>query len=92
MQDNRLYVLYTEEEGGDFHYVAKNTDEETKQLYEDTVKTGRLLYTIGDRVINIRPAYICLGKDIDGYDFVLKRRRIGTKLLDDKEGEEKNDQ
>lgn len=79
--ENRLHILYTEEEGGDFRYIAKPTDEETLKLFEETVKTGRLLYSIGDRIINIRPAYIALGEIFDGYDFIIKKRRAGFKLL-----------
>lgn len=90
-----LHILYTEEEGGDFHefhYIAKNSDEDTKKLYDDTVKSGTLLYSIGDRTVNIRPAYIALVKDVDGFDFVLKKRRIGFELVEEKDEEVKNDQ
>lgn len=81
-----LHILYTEEEGGDFqefHYIAKHSDEETQKMYDDAVKSGRLLFSIGDRTINIAPAYICLVKDVDGYDFVLKKRRIGFEIVED---------
>lgn len=72
-----LHILYTQEEGGDFHsYISKNSDEETRQLYEDTVKSGILMYQVGDRIIKIKPAYIVLGEVSEDYDFVLGRSRI----------------
>jgi len=83
----KLHILYTEEEGGDFKFIAKHSDEATRQFYEETVKTGYLIHSIGDKTIKVSPAYICLSEEIDGYDFVIKRRRIGTTLLDDKKEE-----
>lgn len=74
-----LHILYTEEEGGDFHeyhYIAQNSDEKTRELFNDTVKSGRLLYSIGDRTINISPAYVCLVETVDDFDFVLGKTRL----------------
>lgn len=81
MENNRLHILYTEEEGGDFRYIAKPTDAETVELFEEAIKTGRLLYSIGDRIVNIRPTYVALGEIFDGYDFIIKKRRAGLKPL-----------
>lgn len=83
----KLHILYTEEEGGDFKFIAKHTDEETRQFYDEIVKSGYLIHSIGDKTIKVAPAYICLSQEIDGYDFVLKRRRIGTTLLEDEVSE-----
>lgn len=74
-----LHILYTEEEGGDFrefHYIAENSDQKTRELFERTVESGQLMYSIGDRTINIKPAYLSLVETIDDFDFVLGRTRI----------------
>ena len=84
-----LYILYTEEEGGEFHYFAKHTDEETRTLFDEVIKSKRLNYQIGDRIINISPAYIVLGEAVADFDFVLGKTRMETKK--EKE-EDKNDQ
>lgn len=101
-----LHILYTEEEGGDFHeyhYIAENSDEKTRELFEETLKSKRLLYSIGDRTVNITPAYICLVETVDDFDFILGKTRLTppehkpilemqVELTDKKEGEGKNDQ
>lgn len=101
-----LHILYTEEEGGEFrefHYIAENSDEKTRELFEETIKSKRLLFSIGDRTINITPAYICLVETKEDFDFVLGRTRIEppkyspiieaqVEITDKKEGEGKNDQ
>jgi hypothetical protein len=71
-----VHILYTEEEGGDFQYIALETYEKTVELFAKTVESGHLLFTIGDRIINIRPAYICLVETIDDFDFSSKRTRM----------------
>ena len=76
---NTLHILYTEEEGGDFHYIAKHDDEETRAFFEDVKKTGYLIHSIGDRTIKVAPAYICLAEVADDYDFVLKNSRLHPK-------------
>lgn len=72
----KLHILYTEEEGGDFHYIAKHSDEETRQFFQDTVKSGYLIHSIGDRTIKVAPAYICLAEIAEDFDFVLKKSRL----------------
>jgi len=74
-----LHILYTEEEGGDFrefHYIAENSDKKTRELYETAVKSGQLMYSIGDRTVNIKPAYISLVETTEDFDFVLGRTRM----------------
>lgn len=71
----KLHILYTEEEGGDFHYIAKHSDEETRQLFEDSVKARYLIHQIGDRTIRVAPAYMILAEIVEDFDFVLGRTR-----------------
>lgn len=83
----KLHILYTEEEGGDFHYISMHTDEETARLYKDVVRLGHLVYQIGDRVIRVSPSYVCLAETVDGYDFVLKKHRIGADIIEQEEND-----
>jgi hypothetical protein len=88
-----LHILYTQEEGGDFHsYISKISDEETRQLYEDTVKSGILMYQVGDRIIKIKPAYIALGEVKEDYDFILGKTRLGARKAAETKKEGENDQ
>lgn len=72
---NKYHILYTEDEGGDFKYIAKNTDEETMELFKRTVETKQLLFQVGDVITSISPAYICLVQLKEDFDFVLGRSR-----------------
>lgn len=78
-----LHILYTLEEGGDYFQIAKNSDEETRLLFDETVSTGQLIYGIGTRYTKIRPAYIALVETKEDYDFVLQDSRLNpTKDFD----------
>lgn len=74
------YILYTEEEGGDFHTIACHTDEETQKLFDSTVKNKFLIHATGDggRIIKIRPAYIALVGTVSDFDFVTGKPRKYT--------------
>lgn len=72
---NKRFVLYTEDEGGEFRYIAQHTDEETVEFYNGVVKTGILYFKDGDRFVRIRPAYISLCSIDEGFDFILKDYR-----------------
>lgn len=88
ISESGVYILYTEEEGGDFRYVAKHSDEETLKLYEETVKSGILIYQIGDQIFKIRPAYIRLAGTIRDFDFVLGRSRHDHPTNKERRGDE----
>jgi len=77
------YILYTEEEGGEFRIVdkviAKHTPEDTEEFFKETVKSGVLLYSVGDRTIKIKPKYMALVELTDDFDFVLGKKRDSRK-------------
>lgn len=84
------YILYTEDEGGNFISYRGRTDAETTTIYQNAISTRRLSYTdgfadtsSGSRYVNIVPAYICLLEAIDGYDFVSNRHRIGSEIVEE---------
>lgn len=83
--EKTLYIMYTEEEGGDYHVIAENSNEKTQELFNKTVESKVLLYSLGDggRVIKVKPAYIALVTANEDFDFVLDRSRI--------KGKEEND-
>lgn len=72
----KLHILYTEEEGGDFHYIAKHSDVETRQFFKEVIKTGYLIHSVGDKTIKVAPAYLVLAEIVDDYDFVLGQARM----------------
>lgn len=71
-------ILYTEEEGGSFHVIQKDSQEELEKFFKTTVKTGILIHATGDgdRIIRIRPAYIALVETTEDFDFVTGKPRI----------------
>ena len=77
------HILYTEDEGGAFKYLSYGSDEQGKAFYDKVVKSGRLIYQSGDRIVNIKPAYILIVEDVDGYDFVLGKRRFNGKVIEE---------
>lgn len=81
-------ILYTEEEGGDFHHIALHTDKETEDLFDKSVKNKRLTYSTGDRIVNIRPAYMELTETEKEFDFVLgsSRKEFSTKMKKEENG------
>lgn len=76
------HILYTEDEGGAFKYYALHSDKETVALFHKIIAERRFEYRMGDKVIRIVPAYVTLLDDVDGFDFVINKHRIGTGLID----------
>lgn len=70
------HILYTEEEGGDFHVIGGD-DAYLQDLFDKTVKSKILVYSTGDgdRVVKIRPAYMEIVETTHEYDFVLGSSR-----------------
>lgn len=64
------HILYTEEQGGDFHHLKFDTDEATIKKYEEVVNSGMLIHQVGMKLIRIKPAYISLVEVEREYDFV----------------------
>lgn len=81
--DKTKYILYTEEQGGDFRIVdkvvAKHDPQDTEEFFNETKKSGILLFTVGDRTIRIKPKYMALVEVADDFDFVLGRARDSRK-------------
>ena len=67
---NKIFILYTEEEGGDYKFIAKHTEEETIDFYNTTIKTGLLKFMSGQKITKLKPKYITLAKTIEDYDFI----------------------
>ena len=70
-----LSILYTEEPGGEYKYIAKHTSEETLTFYKEILKTGTINFVKGDLIAKIRPAFVTLNERIDNYDFSTKSKR-----------------
>lgn len=83
------HILYTEEEGGNFKYIAYKSDEETVAKFHEIIEKRRFEFRTSDKITRVIPAYIALVEDVDGYDFVINKRRIGLELLPDKEEDAK---
>lgn len=85
MQNEIKYLIYTEEVGGDFHAIAMPTNKETQDLYEKTLKTGILQYSIveGGRFVKIKPVYLAICTAKEDYDFVLKRSPLNPEEEED---------
>lgn len=65
----KVHILYTEEEGGNFQYLAKEDDQATIDFYNLTVKKGVLEHTQGSRLIRIKPNLMCLVRNFEEFDF-----------------------
>lgn len=77
------HILYTEDEGGNFKYIAYASDEETIEKFNEIIVKRRFEFRSSDKITRIVPAYIALVEDIDGYDFILNKHRVGTEIREE---------
>ena len=70
------HILYTEEEGNNFHTISKANDEETVAFFYKIIEDQRFDFRTGDYIVKILPSYIALVETVDDYDFVLGGTRI----------------
>lgn len=71
----KKFLLYTEDEGGDFRFISKHSDEDTQKWYKEIIETGVLQYRTGDRAIKIKPAYVAICSFDEGFDFIINKYR-----------------
>lgn len=64
----KVHILYTEEEGGNFQYLAKETDQKTRDFYELCVKSRMIDHQTGSKLIKIRPNLILLVENTKEFD------------------------
>ena len=79
MDKDNLIIIYTEEVGGDYHVIRQLTNAKTQELFDQTVASGVLIYSLGDgdRIIKIKPAYLAITEIKQDWDFVLGGARDG---------------
>ncbi len=65
----KLHILWTEEEGGSFHYFSKPTDAETKGFFEASRKKRMIEIYGADKVVKIRPILMILVENKEVFDF-----------------------
>lgn len=61
------FLMYTEKEGGDFHFLGSFTLEQ----YNPLINLGYVDIKEGDKIKRIYPAYACLCNPKYGFDFVI---------------------
>lgn len=66
------HILYTKEEGGDFHYISFG--KETTKRFNKAKKDGYLKIKHGDIYEMIIFTYIMLVEEIDNYDAILAKK------------------
>lgn len=64
----KVHMLYTEEEGGDFRYIAKDTEQDTIDFYNLCVQKGMIEHYTGSKIIRIRPVLMLLVKNTEEWD------------------------
>lgn len=64
----RVHMLYTEEEGGEYRYLAKDTEQETIDFYNLCVSKGMIEHFQGSKIIRVKPVLMMLVKNTDEWD------------------------
>lgn len=64
----RVHMLYTEEEGGAYHCIAKDTDQETIDFYNLCVAKGMIEHYAGSKIIRVTPVFMMLARNFEEWD------------------------
>lgn len=70
------YILYTKKEGGQYFVLKGKDDVDTRERYDQAVKTRQLDILEGRAVIAQTIFFIALVEEIDNFDFQINRKRI----------------
>lgn len=73
-------LLYSEDEGGELKAVKKGSDQETEKWFDEIVTSRMLMFSVGERITRIRPAYVALYELCNDFDFVLGKTTIEKPL------------
>lgn len=64
----RVHMLYTEEEGGEYRYIAKDTEQETIDFYNLCVQKGFIEHFQGSKIIRVAPVFMMLVRNFEEWD------------------------
>ncbi len=65
IRENFQFLVYTEDEGGDFKFL----DDFTKEDWEKLEERGWFEFRMGDAITRIYPAFAALSVTLDNHDF-----------------------
>lgn len=64
----QVHMLYTEEEGGVYQTIAKDTDQETIDFYNTCVAKGMIEHFQGSKIIRVKPVFMMLARNFEEWD------------------------